>query len=609
MTRRALYILGCLLLLSSACGSGDSEQSNSEFDLIDHIDLNEAELPDAGERDVELEDAGPDATKPDSGPGGVDLGEACGDDEECNFGRCIDDPGFVGGYCSTPDACEFDDQCPEGSTCFQDGETNFCGARCEATSDCRDGYSCQESSASPFKACAPIPTTPSEGAVDGAACDSDSDCAGSYCLKDPEWPGGYCTTVDCQTYVDCARGPDEANNRCLQQPGGTNFCVRMCQRSADCREDYVCSPVGGGQGFCSPDPQADFAPEGLEDYPFDITCGLEAENNRIHIDYEIAADTTSYMITPFALDRKSIRIASTTLPDSGQIDFSGANDFQTVPALLFDYVNPTLTPPVAQMADQLQSGAHTLQVRTDSTDLCYYVLEENSPGVSIDFNIYLVGIGLSAEQAETDPNLQAMLDHFDAVYAQFGVTTGEVRYHEITGDDADAYQIVRTELDLQKLVSLSTLPEGGYDAALSANVFFVRGMQLGGGGGGAIGVSQGLPGAAALHGTPSSGVIFTSEYLGMQFQGEQGSVVNGNEFTGIVMAHEVGHYLGLFHTSEQYGQGFDPVLDTPRCTRPSDFPDNCPDINNLMFPLAGISHTELTPGQIFTLQANPLTKD
>jgi hypothetical protein len=73
------------------------------------------------------------------------------------------------------------------------------------------------------------------------------------------------------------------------------------------------------------------------------------------------------------------------------------------------------------------------------------------------------------------------------------------------------------------------------------------------------------------------------------------------------MAHEIGHYLGLFHTTETDGSTTDPLDDTPNCVGRA-FPDACPDLTNLMFPYAGSDHTVITSDQAFQLAANPLTR-
>ncbi|HEX9578959.1 MAG TPA: hypothetical protein VF993_14495, partial [Myxococcales bacterium] len=39
----------------------------------------------------------------------------------------------------------------------------------------------------------------------------------------------------------------------------------------------------------------------------------------------------------------------------------------------------------------------------------------------------------------------------------------------------------------------------------------------------------------------------------------------GADVTAYIAAHETGHFLGLFHTTESTGNYFDPISDTPKC--------------------------------------------
>lgn len=592
-----LCFLGCLLLFSGACTHDDPSPLSSGFDLIDPK-LDELHDPQSPEHDGESLDAA---------LSGVDIGEACTSDSECNLGRCIVDDGFVDGYCSTPDSCEFDAQCPEADSCFASSDGAFCGARCHQDSHCRDGYRCQESPASSFKVCAPETLEPLETEPDGAACTRDAACAGSFCSPSPYWPGGHCTTLECETSADCANGEgaNSVDNHCLVQPDGVSFCMRICLNNEGCRDDYLCEEVGFNLKACLPDPTADVDLHNLDDYPFEITCGLASTDGLVSIDYEVAPDTTSYMIVPFALDGKTLLPLRTDLPDGNYIDYQGANSFQS----RLRFASPLITPVLERFSEQLQSGAHRLELSTESENICYYLLEESTPGDTLDFNIYLVGVGMSAREAETSADIQAVLDHFDTLYSQAGIAIGEVRFHEITGEDADAYQIIRSQDDLGVLASLSTLPDGGYDGALSANIFFVRGILLNPDKEqNPLGLSLALPGPAGLHGTPVSAVVFTTEFVGESFEDWDYTMIDGNHYTGIVMGHEIGHYLGLYHTTEIDGAGFDPVLDTAECP-PADFPFDCQDGENLMFPYADITLRDLSAGQIFTVQANPLTKD
>ena len=105
---------------------------------------------------------------------------------------------------------------------------------------------------------------------------------------------------------------------------------------------------------------------------------------------------------------------------------------------------------------------------------------------------------------------------------------------------------------------------------------------------------------------PNSGVVLTAEFLGTTIERDDEST-DGTLFTAVLLAHEAGHYLGLFHTTEQSVDQWDPIEDTEECR--VGFPAGCPDVSNVMFPFADVNHTELTEGQGAVLGANPLTTD
>lgn len=456
-----------------------------------------------------------------------------------------------------------------------------------------------------------LPVEPPPASPDGEACASDADCAGGTCILDEAWVGGYCTTTGCEQRTDCARGEADAfDNRCLRgRTAAESICVRMCDSADDCREGYACTPLGNGQAICAPDPSTPI--EDLERYPFGITCQDNASGS-FTVNYSTQADTSAYMVVPFARDRGTIQPRTVTRPSGGVINLRGENAFQLTASQLFGWLSPTIVPAAPQFAAQLEGGAHSYLVNTDSSSICHYLLEEETPGNTLDINVYLVGVpGVTPDNAAQSASFQAVFQTFNELYAPAGVQLGQIRYYTLSAEDLQAYQIVRSEQDTAELVAKSALPGTTRDEALSLNVFFVRAMGGNLGRQGVLGISLGLPGPAGLHGTEASGVIFTSEYMGQQFRDPStNQVVNGDQFTGIIFAHEVGHYLGLFHTIDGDGSrnsSYDPLDDTPRCT--SGFPDNCPDINNMMFPLAGITHRDITPGQSWMIQVNPLTKD
>ena len=532
------------------------------------------------------------------------TGASCIETDDCLGDTCLPAPTWPGGYCTTT-------SCGLGQCASQDGEcverpsgASLCLKPCNPNiNQCRPDYECRVPAGAARPYCVPHDFEPEQGVADGEACTSDDACEGGSCITEADgWPGGFCTTIGCETRRDCAR--QGFDNRCYQNPRGENFCVRICTTGMDCRDEYICQMVGGGQGFCVPDPTEPLE-EDFTAYPFPITCE-DPGGQTYDVDYTIDPGTTSYMFTTVARDGRDLFATQATLPSGTLIDYGGSNAFQTITSQLFGAINPLVTPAVPQFGAQLEVGQHTLRLNTQSQDVCRYLLQESTPGTTLDMNIYFVGVpSVNSSTAANDPNIQKVLARFDQLYAPMGIQSGTVRYYDIGGQQAQQYQIIRSDNAIADLVRLSERPGPTYDEVLSINIFFVRAFAMQND---AIGISQGIPGAAGLHGTRSSGVVFTSEFLGQTFIDQQGRTIDGDDYTGGVLAHEVGHFLGLFHTTESFGRGADPLQDTPRCAR-QDFPDGCADLTNLMFPFAGIDHTEVTPGQGFVIQSNPLTKD
>lgn len=601
VVRKRLVGLSAVALMLAACGS---ESSSNQ----DPWQLRELEDPEPVK-----EDMAPDLNVPDEGPvvpiqEGELTGAACSQGDACWGGECLNGGQWPAGYCSQAAGCDTQSCGEQGGRCAAFPGEDICVRACSSARECRDGYTCQLVPDGSFTACLasdPIP----EGAADGEACAQDSDCAGGTCIPDAEgWPQGYCTSIGCRTREDCA-SPGGEDNRCYRNPQGPSLCVRICTAQDQCRDGYNCQPVDNqGNGFCVPgDAPADIEiTEDFTTYPFAISCERPAGSS-VSLPFTVAADSSSYMFTPFARDMQQLRPQRITAPNQ-LVDFSTQEHyFQTATSQFFGFINPTLMPGAPQFAATLEAGAHTYGLRTSSADLCSYLLEEKTAGTTIDLNIYLVGVdGIDAASAPLNNDMQMMLAAFNGIYVQAGIEVGTVKYFDITGEAAQRYAVIRSDAAASELPTLSKLQGSTYDDALSLNIFFVREFAMQGG---AIGVSLGLPGPAGLHGTPASGVVFTSEFLGQTFRdGSSPQPINGNQYTGIVMAHEVGHYLGLFHTSETSGQVIEPLADTPSCSR-QNFPNNCPDINNLMFPLAGITHTEVSADQSFVIKSNPLTKD
>jgi hypothetical protein len=100
------------------------------------------------------------------------------------------------------------------------------------------------------------------------------------------------------------------------------------------------------------------------------------------------------------------------------------------------------------------------------------------------------------------------------------------------------------------------------------NVFLVRSLTSSVAAGEVVGVDGTIPGPSTFGGTGASGAAVSTQNLRWGRSSCTGGgfrIGCGADETAYVLAHEAGHFLGLYHVTEAGGTAFDPLRDTPMC--------------------------------------------
>jgi hypothetical protein len=449
---------------------------------------------------------------------------------------------------------------------------------------------------------------PADPLPDGAPCTDDRACAGGACLSPYDgFPGGFCTVRNCDSARDCT-----GDAACLRGAFNGNLCVPLCATSADCREGYDCVAVpGAGGAYCGPAwagaalvPVCETGDDAdpMTTNPFDERGPFVALRR---FTFDVPPDATSFMVLPYSR-RHRLFLSRLVSPSGTIVDVDRYAGYSFSP-YTFQFLAPVLFPAGPQFVEDFESGTWTAEVTFEGSSnerLCWVVhfddaaFEADDALLYLDMNLYLVGVpSLSAASAATSENYLAMLAAFGESLRGAGLAVGDVRYFDVTGTVRDRFTIIRDYEEAFELVRLARQPGPTPADLLSVNVFFIQGFA--GDMSGTLGISAGIPGSAGLHGGPGGGLIFSSASLAR----------SGARLVGQTLAHEVGHYLGLFHTTEFNFLGQDHLEDTPVCPDIGRGNARCPDFTNLMYPAAANrSETVLTPGQAQILRANPLTR-
>ena len=199
------------------------------------------------------------------------------------------------------------------------------------------------------------------------------------------------------------------------------------------------------------------------------------------------------------------------------------------------------------------------------------------PGSTLDVAFYIVadmsnpvsGAQLRAANATSDTSVNRMVQSFQGILAQASITAN-VTFYDVGASDRARFgtnlSVTNTGPceEMNQMFTLSSANGGNV-----MNLFLVQGLQSSDSNGSfyVVGVDGTIPGPSSFDGTVQSGAVVSIADLYARTSYCTGGLnVNcGADSVAYVAAHETGHFLGLFHTTEKEGADFDPITDTPRC--------------------------------------------
>ncbi len=355
----------------------------------------------------------------------------------------------------------------------------------------------------------------------------------------------------------CAQGAECESGLC----GLAGACLEPCAQDGDCPRGQSCQPVEVRLGDDALAPLAACAR--VAAFPADVQVAVEA-------DLALRAGVVNRATVAPLLESNLVFLKADcgrSLRVTRMVEREGQRMIFELDALLADVVqiNPsinegTLLPVALPNNPRVRLGAQgvDLGISTDGdTKLQLIRASRTGRGSVLDVNVFYLGGGTELDPSGLhpgSPDFAEVLARLGERYRVIGIELGEVREYDVTGAlreelseltvEARVGSSGMLEQQVAKLDRVFELSAGLDDGGVNLFVLAKLGPLLG--------VAGGTPGAAGLHGSPLSGVALALDTAGLA-RADQ------------VLFHELGHQLGLFHTSELDGFEIEPLSDTPAC--------------------------------------------
>lgn len=207
-------------------------------------------------------------------------------------------------------------------------------------------------------------------------------------------------------------------------------------------------------------------------------------------------------------------------------------------------------------------------------------LAPNAMG-TLDLDVYCVGGSpMPCAELAKSPQWQKIVARVNSIWADAHIQLGNVELIDISGDDGvklkylDNVNSAGPDNEFNQVYAATGKLRPKSTAATLVLVagLLEKGMPV------AAGLSQlaGLPGVPGARASGLAVVFDEKQWADALKLGPD--VSYAADIWGIIIAHELGHFMGLWHTDEADGSLHDPIDDTPPCDKKAEVlePDVCP---------------------------------
>ena len=316
--------------------------------------------------------------------------------------------------------------------------------------------------------------------------------------------------------------------------------------------------------------------------------------------FEVPSNGISFMLGTFMDNNSVVGFNSLTDPDGTNILSSSSALYNYSSGRLGGYGFASVLVP---QTSNFSAKAGTWTFKNYANDSVKLTIRTGStPSVAtINVQPYITGTTWSAN------DIASALTVMASIYDNNGITLSVK--NTITISDSQYAIVSSSFIDA---TTSSLVSQGSED---TVNLFFVDDQPSGETA--ILGVSAGIPGSMSIASSWNGVINYLSAHA-------TGSTLN-SQVLGETVAHEMGHWLGLFHTTEAAGSSFDPLSDTAQCPISLDgdsdgkvYAEECEGYgaDNLMFwttwstssQAAGKTQEKLSTEQQYILKYSPIAK-